>query len=51
MIVSKKQLTAKAEENGRCEVIKYLDRIRNKFDLPISYRHFKLETNELSEDY
>jgi hypothetical protein len=40
-----------ADEEPNAEVIKYLDHIRNKFDLPISYRHFNLESNELSDDY
>ena len=37
----------KPDEN----VIKYLNHIRDKFDLPISYRHFNIETGELSDDY
>lgn len=40
-----------ADEKPNENVINYLNHIRNKFDLPISYRHFDLETNELSEDY
>lgn len=40
-----------ADEEPNDAVIKYLDHIRDKFDLPISYRHFNLETNELSDDY
>lgn len=40
-----------ADEEPKQDVIKYLDHIRDKFDLPISYRHFNLDTNELSDDY
>jgi len=40
-----------ADEEPNEDVVKYLDHIRDKFDLPISYRHFKLDTNELSDDY
>lgn len=40
-----------ADEEPNDDVIKYLDHIRNLFNLPISYRHFNLNTNELSEDY
>lgn len=40
-----------ADEKPNQDVIKYLDHIRNKFNLPVSYRHFNLDTNELSDDY
>lgn len=40
-----------ADEEPNENVIKYLDHIRDKFDLPISYRHFNIDTNELSDDY
>jgi hypothetical protein len=40
-----------ADEEPNEDVIKYLEHIRSKFNLPISYRHFDLETNKLSDDY
>lgn len=40
-----------ADEEPNNDVIKYLDHIRIKFDLPISYRYFNIEANELSDDY
>ncbi len=40
-----------ADEKPNPEVIKYLDHIRDKFDLPITYRYFNLDTNELSDDF
>jgi hypothetical protein len=40
-----------ADEKPNETVIKYLDHIRAKFDLPISYRHFNIDTNKLSDDY
>jgi len=40
-----------ADEKPNQDVIKYLDHIRTMFELPISYRHFNLDTNELSDDY
>ncbi|MFZ5942163.1 MAG: hypothetical protein ACOYXB_16470 [Bacteroidota bacterium] len=40
-----------ADEKPNQDVIKYLDHIRNKFNLPVSYRHFNLDTNELSDDF
>lgn len=40
-----------ADEEPSESVKKYLDHIRKKFELPISYRHFNLATKELSEDY
>lgn len=40
-----------ADEKPNDDVITYLEYIRNKFDLPITYRHFNLEKNELSDDY
>jgi len=40
-----------ADEEPNEDVKKYLDHIRNKFELPISYRHFNIETNKLSDDY
>lgn len=40
-----------ADEEPNEELIKYLDHIRALFDLPITYRYFNLETNELSDDY
>lgn len=33
------------------DTINYLKHIRNKFDLPVTYRSFDLEKNELSDDY
>jgi indole-3-glycerol phosphate synthase len=33
------------------KTIDYLNHIRTKFDLPVTYRSFNLETNELSDDY
>ena len=33
------------------DVIKYLNHLREKFELPISYRYFDLNKNELSTDY
>ncbi len=40
-----------ADEKPNTDIIKYLDHIRTLFSLPISYRHFNLEKNELSDDY
>lgn len=40
-----------ADEEPSESVKKYLNHIRNKFSLPISYRRFILDTNYLSEDY
>lgn len=40
-----------ADEKPKADVINYLDHIRTLFSLPISYRYFNLETNELSDDY
>lgn len=40
-----------ADEKPNEDVIKYLDYIRNRFGLPITYRHFNLEENVLSKDY
>lgn len=40
-----------ADEKPNDDVIIYLEYIRNRFDLPITYRHFNLEKNELSDDY
>lgn len=40
-----------ADEEPNEDVIKYLAHIRDKFNLPISYRHFNLDTYELSDDY
>lgn len=40
-----------SDEKPNKDVIKYLDHIRDKFKLPITYRHFNIETNELSDDY
>lgn len=40
-----------ADEEPNEDVLKYLDHIRDKFNLPISYRHFNIDTNELSDDY
>lgn len=45
------KLVIVADEEPNDNVIKYLEHIRNKFELPISYRHFDLETNKLSDDY
>jgi hypothetical protein len=42
-------IVADTEPNN--DVIKYLDHIRNKFDLPITYRYFDFNKNELSNDY
>lgn len=50
-IVKAEKLIIIADEEPNQDVIKYLDHIRDKFDLPISYRHFNLDTNELSDDY
>jgi hypothetical protein len=33
------------------DTIKYLDYIREKFALPVTYRHFDIVENELSLDY
>ena len=40
-----------ADEEPNENVIKYLNHIRTLFDLPISYKYFNFETNELSNDY
>ncbi|PKP47475.1 MAG: hypothetical protein CVT95_05595, partial [Bacteroidetes bacterium HGW-Bacteroidetes-12] len=40
-----------ADEKPNEDVIKYLDYIRKKFGLPITYRNFNLNSNELSDDY
>ena len=40
-----------ADDKPSENVVKYLNHIRSKFDLPISYRYFDLETNQLSDDY
>ncbi len=40
-----------ADEKPNEDVIKYLDHIREKFELPITYRHFDLDTGVLSNDY
>ncbi len=40
-----------ADEKPNTEVMKYLDHIRYKFNIPITYRCFNLVTNELSDDY
>jgi hypothetical protein len=40
-----------ADKEPNEDVKKYLDHIRNKFDLPITYRFFDIETNILSDDY
>jgi len=40
-----------SDEKPSEDVIKYLNHIRNLFDLPIVYKYFNLEENELSDDY
>lgn len=40
-----------ADEEPNQEVIKYLQYIRKKFNLPLTYRSFNIDTNVLSEDY
>ena len=40
-----------ADDKPSADVKKYLDHIRNKFNLPIAYRYFDLDKNELSDDY
>ncbi|MDB5282909.1 MAG: hypothetical protein JWO06_1984 [Bacteroidota bacterium] len=46
-----KKLIIVADEEPDENTMEYLDYIRGKFDLPVTYRHFNLETHELSEDY
>lgn len=40
-----------SDEKPDESVIKYLNHIRTLFGLPISYKYFNLEKNELSDDY
>jgi hypothetical protein len=40
-----------ADEEPNQEVIKYIQYIRKKFNLPITYRSFNIDTNSLSNDY
>jgi hypothetical protein len=40
-----------ADEEPDEDTIQYLDHIREMFNLPLTYRHFNLQTQELSEDY
>lgn len=49
--VRAEKLIIVGDEIPNTQVIEYLNHIRSKFDLPISYRHFDLEMNNLSTDY
>jgi hypothetical protein len=40
-----------ADEKPNVDEKKYLDHIRNKFNIPITYRYFNLDNKELSDDY